>query len=60
MGSNLLNTIEAITLGTLDTLYYTVSLLKQKHLTGGVSMYTVTHYDSNGFDLRSSNLKNNF
>ena len=60
MGNNLLNTIKAITLGALDTLYYTVSLLKQKHLTGGVSMYTVTHYDINGFDLRSSNLKNNF
>lgn len=60
MGSSLLNTIEAITLGTLDALYSVVSLLKQKHLTGGVSVYTVTHQDINGFDLRSSNLRNNF
>lgn len=26
----------------------------------GVSIYTVTHFDINGFDLRSSNLANNF
>lgn len=60
MGSSLLNTIEAITLGTLDTLYSVVSLLKQKHLTGGVSVYTVTHHNIDGLDLRSSNLRNNF
>lgn len=35
-------------------------LVANRRITGGIARYTVTHYDSNGMDLRSSNLSKNY
>lgn len=51
---------KSLTIGALDALQALLSIVKTIRLTGGVSIYTVTHTDLNGLDLRSSNLANNF
>lgn len=49
-----------LTIGALDDLQDFLSLMSTIHLTGGVSIYTVTHTGPKGLDLRSENLANNF
>ena len=49
-----------LTIGALDDLQDFLSLMSTIHLTGGVSIYTVTHTEPKGLDLRSENLANNF
>ena len=51
---------KSLTIGALDALQAVLSIVQTIHMTGGVSIYTVTHRDFNGYDLRSANLSNNF
>jgi len=54
------NIAKSLTIGALDALQTMLSFVTTIRLTGGVSVYTVTHNGINGYDLRSSNLVNNF
>ena len=51
---------KSLTIGALDALQVVLSIVQSIHMTGGISVYTVTHRDFNGNDLRSANLSNNF
>lgn len=51
---------KSLTIGAFDALQAVLSIVQTIHMTGGVSIYTVTHRDFNGYDLRSANLSNNF